>query len=214
MESRLDILLDLLHCSADGALASHSLAMPGYPFATAVTFAPDLDHRPVFLLSTLAEHTQNLAADARASLLLRTSLADGEMARVTLAGNVARFDADVALVERYLRYQPEARRLLEFGDFGFYRLNPLRIRVIGGFAQAGWLDGQRLPVSPTLSLGDEAALVAQLCPPGGVVVLGVDACGLDVAVGGSRRRWPLAGTDTRALQVAAQARLDALAAGD
>jgi heme oxygenase (biliverdin-IX-beta and delta-forming) len=50
------------------------------------------DHgRPLFLISTMAMHTQNLQADARASLLVTQEDTDGEplgSSRVTLVGNV------------------------------------------------------------------------------------------------------------------------------
>jgi heme iron utilization protein len=50
------------------------------------------DHgRPVFLISTMAMHTQNLQADARASLLVTQEYTDREplgASRVTLVGNV------------------------------------------------------------------------------------------------------------------------------
>lgn len=164
MEARIDILLQLIYGCADGALATHSVAVPGYPFATAVPFAPDERHRPVLLISRLAEHTQNLAADPRASLLLRRPLADGEVMRATLVGKVVPIEADAALVARYLRFQPEAERFLQLGDFAFHRLEPEKIRVIGGFAQAGWLDGDRLGASPPLTLAAEAAYRASRRP--------------------------------------------------
>lgn len=50
------------------------------------------DHgRPIFLISTMAMHTQNLQADARASLLVIQEDTDGERlgeSRATLVGNV------------------------------------------------------------------------------------------------------------------------------
>lgn len=187
-ESRLDIVIDLLHRCDDAALATHSLAMPGFPFATALPFAPDEQHRPVFLISALAEHTQNLAADARASLLLRRRLSEGDMARTTLVGEVAQFEPESLLLERYLRYQPDAERFLQIGDFRFFRLEPTRIRTIGGFAQAGWLDGDRLGVSPRLTLAEERAALDALAAPRAASVLGVDRYGIDLRIDRSRHR--------------------------
>lgn len=74
MLSRLELLIDLLHSATDAALATHSTTIEGYPFATAVPFVADAHHRPVFLLSGLAEHTRNLAANPRASLMIMKSL--------------------------------------------------------------------------------------------------------------------------------------------
>ena len=47
--------------------------------------------RPIFLISTMAMHTQNLKADPRASLLITQPSADGDplgASRVTLLGHV------------------------------------------------------------------------------------------------------------------------------
>jgi putative heme iron utilization protein len=213
MKPRLATLIDLLHRCPDGALATHSVAMPGYPFATALPFATDQQHRPVFLISRLAEHTQNLAADPRASLLVRIPLAEGEMGRATVVGPVAPFDAEPLLVERYLRYQPEAERFLQLGDFRFFRMEPAQARIIGGFAQAGWLDGERIGVTPRLTLAEERDVLAVLAAPAGATLLGVDSLGVDLRVGAQRLRLgfdagPLAAP---AVAGAAQALLKALA---
>ncbi len=190
MLSRLETLIDLLHGAGEAALATQSLAVPGFPFASAVPFAPDERHRPILLISRLAEHTQNLGADPRASLLLARPLAAGEMARVTLIGTVQPVEARPELIARYLRYHPEAERFLQLGDFGFHRLEPARIRVIGGFAQAGWLDGERLLEAAGLAAAAEARLreaCASLLPPG-AEWLGIDAYGADLRRGGVRER--------------------------
>jgi hypothetical protein len=202
MLSRLEILIDLLHGAGDAALATQSLAMPGYPFVSTVSFATDALQRPILLISRLAEHTQNLLADARASLLLSRPLGDGEMARVTLVGRVVQIDACPGLQERYLRYHPEAERFLQLGDFAFHRFEPERIRVIGGFAQAGWLDGVQMIGAPGIAIEDEMRLLAELPSPREGVLLGVDAYGADLRVAGGRRRLSFDGGP-----------LDAVAAG-
>jgi heme iron utilization protein len=217
MKSRQENLLELLHGCRDGALATHSLAMPGFPFATALPFATDERHRPIMLISRLAEHTQNLAADPRASLLVCRPLADGEMVRATVVGHVGPVaDADPPLVARYLRYQPEAARLLQFGDFRLFCLEPLRTRIIGGFAQAGWLDGDRLVDGPVLPLGDEANVLAALRPllPMGTEVLGVDCHGIDLLSGAERRRAAFADVSSTVADVFAAARSIVDALGD
>jgi heme iron utilization protein len=190
MKSRRENLIDLLHGCPDAALATHSLAVPGFPFATALPFATDEHHRPVFLISRLAEHTQNLAADPRASLLVRRLLPEGEMVRATVVGNVRPIDATPLLEARYLRYQPDAERFLQLGDFRFFRLEPAQARIVGGFAQAAWLAGDRLTDSRALSLSDEAELLDSLRPllPATARLLGIDCHGVDLYVAGERRR--------------------------
>ncbi|OIQ92200.1 hypothetical protein GALL_258770 [mine drainage metagenome] len=190
MPSRLETLIDLLHAPGDASLATHSVAMPGYPFATAVPFATDEHHRPILLLSRLAEHTQNILADKRASFLVARPLGNGEMARVSPVGHVVPIERPPLLVKRYLRFHPEAERFLQLGDFSFYRFEPVRIRVVGGFAQAGWLDGNKLLEAPCISLDDEERLLKDAASslPEGLTLLGVDSFGADYVVADVRRR--------------------------
>jgi hypothetical protein len=190
MRSRLELVLDLLHGSAEAALATHSTQLPGYPFASAVPFVLDDTHCPILLLSALAEHSRNLAANPRASLMIAQALGEGEMERVSLVGEMHRFDPEPLLVRRYLRYHPHAERFLQLGDFAFRRLEPKRILAVGGFARAGWLDGERLPQAPRLSLELEAELIGQLVPQlaDGREILGIDAYGIDLRGAGTRRR--------------------------
>jgi putative heme iron utilization protein len=189
--SRLETLVDLLHAQGDGALATHAAAMPGYPLATAVSFATDEHHRPVMLVSRLAEHTRNLMVDARASFLIARVAEGGEITRVSLVGEVRPVeDAEADLVDRYLRFHPEAERFLQLGDFSFHRFEPRRALVVGGFGKAAWIDGQRLVDAPSVSLAEEAKLIAEAkaSAPAGIAILGIDAYGADVYMEGRRRR--------------------------
>src|ERR1700680_2563619 len=56
----------LLRRQQRGTLAT---SMRGAPYASLVLVAADLDASPLLLLSDLAQHTRNLAADPRCSLL-------------------------------------------------------------------------------------------------------------------------------------------------
>jgi hypothetical protein len=190
MASRREILLDLLHSASEAGLATHSAALPGYPFASAVAFATDEHHRPVLLISRLAEHTQNLAADPRASLVVSRILGGGEIARASLVGELVPIDADPRLSARYLRFHPAGGRFLEFGDFRFHRFEPRRIRIVGGFGQAGWLDGSDLANAPSLALEEEARLIGAAAPrlPANITLVGLDPYGADILVDGERRR--------------------------
>lgn len=187
MLSRLETLIDLLHGAAEAALATHSQALPGFPFASAVPFVTDAEHRPILLISRLAEHTRNLEADARASLLVARPLGEGEMARATLVGRVAPVEVEPALRARYLRYHPPAERFLQLGDFAFHCFEPEHIRIVGGFAQAGWLAREQMLKAARLPLADEARLLADL-PSSAATVLGIDAYGADLQLGDVRRR--------------------------
>src|SRR2546423_15142103 len=81
----------LVYISRIGSLSTLSRKQPGFPFGSVMPYGLDEHGRPIFLISTMAMHTQNLQADHRASLLI--TQADGASdplgaSRVTLVGNV------------------------------------------------------------------------------------------------------------------------------
>ena len=59
-----------MYLSRIGSLSTLSRKQPGFPFGSVMPYGLDEQGRPVFLISTMAMHTQNLRADPRASLLV------------------------------------------------------------------------------------------------------------------------------------------------
>lgn len=192
MKPTFESALHLLHGASFGALATHSTQMPGYPFASALAFVPDECHRPVFLLSSLAEHTKNLVANPCASLLMTGTAEQNVLAgaRMTIVGDAARFDATDELRARFLRYQPDAEQYLALGDFAFFRLQPKRTRHIGGFAQMGWIEELEWSGAALLPPIAEARLLARFehALPSSARLLGIDCYGLDTECEGTRQR--------------------------
>lgn len=179
----------LLRLGAAAALGTQSASVEGYPFVSSLPYVLDEACRPLFLMSGLAEHTRNLLANPRASLLVL----EGEggrldQARVTLLGRVLPVTPDEGLQARYLRYRPEAADYLALGDFRFFRMEPDKARFIGGFGRMGWVDACQPPV--LLESHTEARLLDALdaLAPTGVSVLGLDFDGLDVRICGVFRR--------------------------
>ena len=83
----------LVYLGRIGSLSTHSRKQPGFPFGSVMPYGLDDHGRPIFLISTMAMHTQNLQADPRASLLVTQNEAGGDplgASRVTLVGNVQR----------------------------------------------------------------------------------------------------------------------------
>jgi heme oxygenase (biliverdin-IX-beta and delta-forming) len=129
-----------------GVLATLSARRDGWPFASAVPYALSEGGEPLFLLSELAEHTRNLRADARASLLVQDSLAAADPqagARVTLLGTAEPHDTEASR-HTYLGRHPQAAEYAALGDFKVWRLNVTEARYVGGFGEMGWLDGLAL----------------------------------------------------------------------
>jgi hypothetical protein len=125
----------------NGTLATHSLNYAGYPFSSLAGFVSDNNARPVILVSPLAEHSRNLSADHRCSLLIQGKGEDAQATgRVTLICEASEFKADEAFLARYVRLQPSAERLLALGDFYLMRLVPMAVRFIAGFGSIRWIN--------------------------------------------------------------------------
>lgn len=194
MKLELAPVLNLLHSAPASTLATQSIQMPGYPYATVVPNVLDEQHRPILLISALAEHTKNLLADPKVSISVNesgiTNVQDGQ--RLTLVGDAERFEPDQALITRYLRYVPAAEQYLTL-DFMFFRIIPKRLRYIGGVGKMGWVEAEDFDTATSLSLADEAALLAEAesVVPRNVTVLGIDGYGIDYVADGFRDRQVL-----------------------
>src|SRR3984885_10575022 len=118
---------------------------PGFPFGSLMPFALDSAGRPIFLISNMAMHTQNLKTDPRCSLFVTQTAADGDplgAARATLVGNAEPVpENDIATVrEVYLSRHENSGFWVDFGDFSFFRLEPVDLYYVGGFGVMGWVD--------------------------------------------------------------------------
>lgn len=126
----------------------------GDPYVSLVLIATDHDGAPLLLLSDLADHTRNLRADDRASLLLndtggREDPLTGE--RVTLQGHLRPSTQDRHR-DRYLARHPAARMYADFKDFAFYHFAPERAHLVAGFGRIHWLEGGEVLLAPRPAL--------------------------------------------------------------
>ena len=141
-----ELARDLVARAKTATLSTLSTREDGttYPFGSLVASATDTRGRPLLLLSSHAEHTKNLLAIPRVSLLFADHAASDPLAsaRVTLLGEVKRVEpTELQLVRgAYLARHPEAAMYVDFEDFGFYRLDVREIRMVAGFGRMGWID--------------------------------------------------------------------------
>jgi len=143
-----------LRCRHYGVLSTISQKFQGYPFGSVVPYILDHMARPTILISRLAEHTKNVEACKRVSLLVSDMRDDVQAGmRLTLIGDAAPADDDVdAIRARYLEYFPDADRLLALGDFRFYRIEPRGVRFILGFGSIHWIPVESyLPPANTIA---------------------------------------------------------------
>ena len=127
-----------------GSLSTHSRKFPGFPFGSMMPFAVDALGRPVFFISSMAMHTQNLNQDAHASLLITQPDVAGDplgAARLTLVGAAHVVEA-AEVRDLYLANYENARHWQDYTDFAYYRLNVDGVYFIGGFGVMGWVSAE------------------------------------------------------------------------
>jgi heme iron utilization protein len=135
----------LLRTRTNGMLATISKRVPGWPFGSVVPYALDREGRPIILIASIAEHTKNVQADDRVSLLVQQA-EDGEdvqaKGRLTVMGRAELIpEQELADVQaRYLARLPSAEDYYDTHDFSFYRISCEHLRYIGGFGKIHWLD--------------------------------------------------------------------------
>ncbi len=122
--------------------------------------------RPIFLISTMAMHTQNLQSDSRASLLVTQPDAGGDplgASRVTLIGNVLIIpQPEVSEARRlYLERYANSKYWADFDDFYFYRMDLVDVYYVGGFGVMGWVVASEYDQARPDPLSDAADDIVQ-----------------------------------------------------
>lgn len=116
----------------------------GHPFGSVAPYGLLPDGRPVLCISRLAEHTRNLLADPRCSLLAVEEgpgdpLSHGRVTLVADAVPIPRDDAAAGTARAaYLERNPGAAGYVDYGDFGLWRLDVRAVRWVGGFGRMSW----------------------------------------------------------------------------
>ncbi len=152
----------LVHLGRIGSLSTLSRKQPGYPFGSVMPYSVDEQGRPIFLISTMAMHTQNLKAEARASLLVTQLNAEGDplgASRVTLLGNVVTIpEAELAQARTlYLGRYENSKYWVDYEDFSFYRMEIVDVYYVGGFGVMGWVAASEYSVAQPDPLADAMA---------------------------------------------------------
>jgi putative heme iron utilization protein len=156
----------LVYISRIGSLSTLSRKQPGFPFGSVMPYGLDEHGRPIFLISTMAMHTQNLRTDSRASLLVTQDDAGTDplgASRITLIGNVLPIPkAEVAEARQlYLARYANSKYWVDFEDFSFYRMDVVDIYYVGGFGVMGWVPASEYDRSKPDPLADSMVEIIQ-----------------------------------------------------
>jgi hypothetical protein len=163
-------------------LSTCSRKHAGFPFGSLMPYALDAAGRPIFLISNMAMHTQNLKADPRSSLFVTQAAVDGDplgAARATLMGMTTPVPEDeiAAIRQVYLATHENSRYWVDFADFGFFRLEVADVYYVGGFGVMGWVDSRDY----------EVALPDPLAPSASGIIAHMNANHVDAMIVLARR---------------------------
>lgn len=157
----------LVRSARYGALATLEPG-DGAPHASRVAVATDGDGAPVILISQLSAHRAALDADQRCSLLLGEPGKGDPLAhpRISVACRARQIPRDgqegTRIRRRYLARHPKAALYADFADFAFFRLEPLKAGLNGGFGRAYALERRHLlldgPIVDALADAEEGAI--------------------------------------------------------
>lgn len=156
----------LMYLGRIGSLSTLSRKQPGFPFGSVMPYGLGDHGHPIFLISTMAMHTQNLQADARASLLVTQDDAGGDplgASRVTLVGNVLPISqSEVAEARQlYLARYANSKYWVDFEDFSFFSMDVVDVYYVGGFGVMGWVTASEYDRSQPDPLADSMAEIIQ-----------------------------------------------------
>lgn len=212
-------LLRSLDRASLGTLMRPDAPDAGAPYTSLVLVAVDHDASPLLLISTLADHTKNLAANPALSLLFDgTAGLDEPLTgpRVSVQGTASKTD-DERLKARFVARHPGAAMYAGFKDFAFWRVTVSRAHLVAGFGKIHWLAADDILYrQPAPALGEaEAGILEHMNADhadavqlyatrllgregDGWTMTGVDPEGADLRRGGTVLRLPFAKPVTNA----------------
>lgn len=120
-----------------------TLDSSGSPLVTRVAFGLCAAGQPISLMSSLAQHSQNLAANPACSLLVGEPGPKGDPLthpRLSLVGTAQFIDNQSPehqeMATHYLRSHPKSKLYIGFTDFSFVRFSVRLGNLNGGFGKA------------------------------------------------------------------------------
>ncbi len=195
----------LIRAARFGALATLD-PQSGAPVATRVALATASDGAPLILVSSLTPHAGAMLADPRVSLLAGEPGKGDPLAhpRVTVQCRARRLDRESEegrhAARRYLNRHPKAKLYAGFGDFAYFRLEPVNAALNGGFGKAFRMEAADvLTTSPGLA---EIEAMEQSAIDHMNADHGAANDAIALASGGKGTGWTLTGIDAEGIDLA------------
>jgi hypothetical protein len=126
--------------------AALATSLSGRPYVSLVAAACDSDANPLLMLSDLAQHSKNLAAEPQISLLFEDTAGHTDPLagpRLTLLGRAEPCD-DPMVRARFTARHPSSASYAGFADFHLYRVAIERGHLVAGFGRIAWIEAAEL----------------------------------------------------------------------
>jgi putative heme iron utilization protein len=151
----------LIRTGRMATLATLDIETAGGPYASLTLTACGQDAAPLLLLSDLARHSRNIAADDRVSLLFAKSNREAiSQGRSSVIGR-ARLCDDPLLKNRFLTHHASTRSFAQFTDFKLYRVEVDSVHFVGGFGNIHTFDRAEI-MFDTAAMGDLATAETEI----------------------------------------------------
>lgn len=158
-------MFKLLTNEGDGVLSTISVDVPGFPFGSATPYCLDADFVPNILISGIAQHTKNIVSNNKVSLLIseRSSKTNKQaQGRLTYIGEAKKVENSEDIKKRYISYFPSSVDYFKTHDFSFYKIQPVRLRYIGGFGKIYWVEKDILNLKNIFTPDEEQKIVIHM----------------------------------------------------
>ena len=167
MSKQSEVVRALLQKERNAVLCTISKKVEGWPFGSISPYTATNTGEPIILISEIAEHTRNLRADARVSLIVQDSNAIKDPqagARATLIGYAMPVPGPYLedASRRYLELFPNSASFFDAHDFTLFQIRVSKVRFIGGFGEIYWLDRHEIISADTDSNIDPIAPHAEM----------------------------------------------------
>ena len=126
--------------------AALATSLDGWPYVSLVATACDIDASPLLLLSDLAQHTRNLAAEPACLAAVRGDRRPCRPARRAAAdacSGAPSASTIRACAARFAARHPASAVYAGFADFHLYRVAIERGHLVAGFGRIAWIEGEQ-----------------------------------------------------------------------
>ena len=144
--------ISLLRGSNMAILSTLSKKFEEFPFGSFITYITDQNRSVYIYASDLAEHTKNIHNNSKSCITIFNTNKDGDKqnsSRLSIMGHFQKVESnDLNKCEkRFFKFLPESKKYSQTHDFNFYKMNPNKIRWIGGFGEIAWLNDKNWQIS-------------------------------------------------------------------